>query len=466
MRKILKHASPVSRIHLGVFILIFAIIGGVAIWRSFAAPNPSLPGDLNNDNTVNVTDMSILLSNYGTASTTADINGDGTVNVLDMSLLLSHYGQSVSALGLSSSSIQAGQMLSGAVNWTVTTTGSVASVEFWANNQKLATLSTTPYTYQLDTTTMPNGSNSLGVAINGTDGSRITPQIGTVTVSNSTGGGGTGTVTWSGDFETNDFSEFDNNTQCAAGQATVTTNASSLGGPTTAKHGTHFFQSITKSGDNILQGERCEVLKGGMNASNGSDQYYGWSMAMPSNYPAGDSTNPPGSLIGQFHSNSSDAWASQADIQISTAPNRAGANYSYTLSNPGLILGINGGYPYQNGQYSNINCAACGVSGNAYTSYTFDLGPLSQYRGTGWVNFVFHIVWSDHATGTVELLRELPGQTSYTSVAKLTNASNLYLGYSAYLKLGTNRASSTSQADAIDWFDSVKQGTSQSAVSN
>lgn len=85
-----------SRPQLTVFILIFALIGGIAIWRSLAAPNPNLPGDLNNDNTVNVTDLSILLTNYGTTNSTADINGDGTVNVLDLSVLLSHYGQSIS----------------------------------------------------------------------------------------------------------------------------------------------------------------------------------------------------------------------------------------------------------------------------------------------------------------------------------------------------------------------------------
>ena len=97
MPKPLKHVSPVSRAHLSIFILIFAAIGGVAIWRSLAASNPNLPGDLNNDNTVNVTDLSILLSNYGTANPTADINSDGTVNILDLSALLSHYGQSISS---------------------------------------------------------------------------------------------------------------------------------------------------------------------------------------------------------------------------------------------------------------------------------------------------------------------------------------------------------------------------------
>ena len=88
---VLKKTS-FSRPKLLIFILAFALIGYL-IFRAFASPNPNLPGDLNNDNTVNVTDLSILLSNYGTTNSTADINGDGTVNVLDMSILLSNYGK-------------------------------------------------------------------------------------------------------------------------------------------------------------------------------------------------------------------------------------------------------------------------------------------------------------------------------------------------------------------------------------
>src|SRR4051812_2316746 len=91
--KNLRHRFSFSQPELTIFIVIFGLIG-ILIYRSFAASNPNLPGDLNNDNTVNVTDLSILLSNYGTTNTAADINSDGTVNVLDLSILLSHYGGS------------------------------------------------------------------------------------------------------------------------------------------------------------------------------------------------------------------------------------------------------------------------------------------------------------------------------------------------------------------------------------
>lgn len=47
--------------------------------------------DLNKDGKVNITDLSILLSNWGKAGT-GDLNGDGKVNITDLSILLSHWG--------------------------------------------------------------------------------------------------------------------------------------------------------------------------------------------------------------------------------------------------------------------------------------------------------------------------------------------------------------------------------------
>lgn len=54
---------------------------------------PGKPGDLNNDSLVNVFDMSILLSNFGSSNAVADINHDGRVNVFDLSILLSNFGK-------------------------------------------------------------------------------------------------------------------------------------------------------------------------------------------------------------------------------------------------------------------------------------------------------------------------------------------------------------------------------------
>ena len=61
---------------------------------STGSPPPAKPGDLNSDGLVNITDLSILLSNYGKPATPSqgDINGDGNCTILDLSILLSKYG--------------------------------------------------------------------------------------------------------------------------------------------------------------------------------------------------------------------------------------------------------------------------------------------------------------------------------------------------------------------------------------
>jgi len=51
------------------------------------------PGDTNNDNLVNIVDLSTLLSHWNTNYTNADFNKDNTVNVFDLSILLSNYGK-------------------------------------------------------------------------------------------------------------------------------------------------------------------------------------------------------------------------------------------------------------------------------------------------------------------------------------------------------------------------------------
>ncbi len=52
------------------------------------------PGDVNGDGSVNVFDLSILLTNYGKAgnSSQGDLNNDNQINVFDLSILLSNYG--------------------------------------------------------------------------------------------------------------------------------------------------------------------------------------------------------------------------------------------------------------------------------------------------------------------------------------------------------------------------------------
>lgn len=55
-------------------------------------------GDLNHDNSVNLTDLALLLSNYGHSDMTyedGDIDGDGDVDLTDLATLLAHYGEGI-----------------------------------------------------------------------------------------------------------------------------------------------------------------------------------------------------------------------------------------------------------------------------------------------------------------------------------------------------------------------------------
>jgi hypothetical protein len=72
---------------------VLAIVGSFFIWHSFAA-NANLTGDLNSDNKVNITDLSLLLSTFGKPSTAYDLTNDGKVTLADLSILLSNYGKS------------------------------------------------------------------------------------------------------------------------------------------------------------------------------------------------------------------------------------------------------------------------------------------------------------------------------------------------------------------------------------
>jgi hypothetical protein len=49
-------------------------------------------GDLNGDGKVDIFDLSILLSNWGSTGGVADINKDGKVDIFDLSVLLSNWG--------------------------------------------------------------------------------------------------------------------------------------------------------------------------------------------------------------------------------------------------------------------------------------------------------------------------------------------------------------------------------------
>jgi hypothetical protein len=87
---VVKRARANKRTVLAIVLL--AVVAGYIAISARAATSP----DLNNDGTVNVLDLSTLLSQWNTAGT-ADLNADNTVNILDLSILLSGWGATVVA---------------------------------------------------------------------------------------------------------------------------------------------------------------------------------------------------------------------------------------------------------------------------------------------------------------------------------------------------------------------------------
>lgn len=76
-------------------------VGGQTVCNAVAATiSGGVVGDINKDGSVNVFDLSLLLSSFGSntsacvtaPSYTCDLNSDNTINVFDLSILLSHYG--------------------------------------------------------------------------------------------------------------------------------------------------------------------------------------------------------------------------------------------------------------------------------------------------------------------------------------------------------------------------------------
>lgn len=117
--------TKLSKLSVIAFAFVFAAVGSHFIFFSHASGYPV--GDLNSDCSVNVLDLSILLSHWQQTGqgVVGDINGDGVVNILDLSTQLSHWGETCiqpptnSALPtISGSAVVGGNMLSTTGTWT------------------------------------------------------------------------------------------------------------------------------------------------------------------------------------------------------------------------------------------------------------------------------------------------------------------------------------------------------------
>jgi len=71
----------------------FELTGGFWV-VAFAGPEP-IPGDLDGDGDVDLSDLAMLLADYGCTGggCPADIDGDGDTDLQDLAILLAHYGE-------------------------------------------------------------------------------------------------------------------------------------------------------------------------------------------------------------------------------------------------------------------------------------------------------------------------------------------------------------------------------------
>jgi hypothetical protein len=404
--KHLKHVSPVSMGHLGIFILIFAVIGGVALWRSFAAPNPSLPGDLNNDNTVNVTDMSILLSNYGTANTTADINTDGTVNVLDMSILLSNYGKTYTPPSSGfTTSLTNGMTITPPYTWTFNPGVITTKGYFWADGNLLSSgppAANGSYSFSIQSSTLAAGAHTLGHAWDLPDGTHLAPPnsysvtiAGTATPPPSGGG----SLIYSGNFETGDISPWNWGGQCINtgenpdtlfNRGTVTVSGAYAG---EGAYGARFVLPTDGS-----RRQACEVLD---HRPLVVDTYYSLMFKLD----PGNTTNAWGATIDQL--NYQGIWGPPEGLFARSSTTDAEA----TPNSVGMI--IQSGF-----------CNAVSTSNPGCTNYSSYYGsttgglqyaiPPGQLKFGQWHEVVCHIHFAIDSSGVYECWNRLKGQTTWT----------------------------------------------------
>jgi hypothetical protein len=84
-------------------IWVFSFVGGNGLdmaldymnIMTIPAAAPACSGDVNGDGSTNITDLGILLANFGTAvppGTLGDLDGSGTVNITDLGILLADFG--------------------------------------------------------------------------------------------------------------------------------------------------------------------------------------------------------------------------------------------------------------------------------------------------------------------------------------------------------------------------------------
>lgn len=128
--------SAESLIFITFFAICTAFVFCLAATGSFqsnvknANASAAEPADFNNDNVVDIFDLSALLSRWSATDALYDINNDGTVNIFDLSILLSKWGAVQVSLPIWKGDYETGNLNQFVANntWDFYPTGASASV--------------------------------------------------------------------------------------------------------------------------------------------------------------------------------------------------------------------------------------------------------------------------------------------------------------------------------------------------
>ena len=111
-------------------------------------------GDTNCDFIVDITDLSMMLSKFGTSDKSTDVNNDLATDIFDLSILLSNYGtSSVNTTPVATIVSPANNAtVTGTTIWTASAsdTDGIAKVEFYIDHQLQWTDTTAPYEFRRD----------------------------------------------------------------------------------------------------------------------------------------------------------------------------------------------------------------------------------------------------------------------------------------------------------------------------
>ena len=261
-----------------------------------------------------------------------------------------------------------------------------------------------------------------------------------------------------GDFETGDRSQWSTQSADDATRLVVVTGSEAgFGGPTGPFQGTYYLRTVTKNGDNVLGGERAEVLGGnfagaGGGGANGVSVWSLWAIYIASDTPANFAH---GELHGQWHSGGSGTNQGQANVQngIMKGSSSFDTIQGITSTEPWMTIGINGG---AGGPYQQVD---------APTSKVHPYIPLKHLLGK-WIKYLWHINWGDGTSGNPPLTELwIDDGDGWIKVLEETVVPNLYSpNVGSYLKEGTNRIQSSGLPDRYVWLDATKSGTTRADV--